>query len=157
MPEANKKFQDVQYQFTAHIRNPEKNPAPSEIEDRRMEIYRGLLYRNVQGFIANAFPVTRQLYKDENWHKMIRDFFSSHTSHSPYFKDISKEFLDYLTNERVSLPEDPKFLSELAHYEWLEIMLTFVDREIDWESINADGDLLHEVSRSITTHSTKPI
>ena len=145
MPEANKKFQEVQYQFTAHIRDPENNPAPSEIEDRRMEIYRGLLYRNVQGFIANAFPVTRKLYSEQDWHKMIRDFFSNHNSQSPYFKEISKEFLDYLTHERVAQPEDPIFLSELAHYEWLEIMLTFVDIDIDWASINEDGDLLHEV------------
>ena len=145
MPDTNKHFQDVQYQFTAHIRDPENNPAPSEIEDRRMEIYRGLLYRNVQGFIANAFPVTRQLYSEDNWHKMIRDFFSNHNSHSPYFKEISKEFLDYLTNERESQPEDPKFLNELAHYEWLEIMLAFVDIDMDWESMNRQGDLMHEI------------
>ena len=145
MPETNKNFQDVQYQFTAHIRDPEKFPAPSEIEDRRMEIYRGLLYRNVHGFISNGFPVLKKLYSEQDWHKMIRDFFSNHQSHSPYFKDISREFLDYLNNERKPHAEDPKFLSELAHYEWLEIMLTFVDAEIDWTSINKQGDLMHEV------------
>lgn len=145
MPSTRPAFQDVQYAFTANIRDPEKNPAPSEIEDRRMEIYRGLLYRNVQGFVANGFPVTRKLYNDEDWHKMIRDFFSNHQSHSPYFKDISKEFIDYLNNEHEPQPEDPPFLNELTHYEWLEIMLNFVDIEIEWSGIKKDGDLMHEV------------
>ncbi len=145
MPEAIKNFKDVQYQFTAHLRDPENNPAPTEIEDRRMEIYRGLLYRNVQGFLANGFPVTRKLYSDENWHKMVRDFFSIHQSHSPYFKDISKEFIKYLSNEREPQPEDPLFLLELTHYEWLEIYLSFLDVEIDWNNINQQGNLLEEV------------
>lgn len=142
MPEPHNKFQNVQYQFTAHLRDPDKNPAPSGIEDRRMEIYRGLLYRNVQSFIANGFPVVRKLYQDEPWHKMIREFFSTHQSHSPYFKDISKEFIDYLRNEREPQPEDPPFLLELAHYEWLEMSLTFADANIAWENIDRDGDLM---------------
>ena len=145
MPESRPNFQKVQYQFTAHLRDPDKNPAPSEIEDRRMEIYRGLLYRNVQGFVANSFPVTRKLYEDDAWHKMIREFFANHQSHSPYFKDISKEFIDYLANEREPQPEDPPFLLELAHYEWLEIMLAFVDVDIKWEEIDRDGDLMQGV------------
>lgn len=145
MPEAEENFKHVQYEFTAHLRDPENNPAPSEIEDRRMEIYRGLLYRNVQGFLASGFPVTRKLYNDEDWHKMVRDFFSNHKSHSPYFKDISKEFLIYLNEERTPQPEDPAFLLELTHYEWLEIMLSFLDAEIAREAINYDGNLLKEI------------
>ena len=145
MPKAQLDFKEVQYQFTAHIRDPENNSAPAEIEDRRMEIYRGLFYRNVQGFLASGFPVTRKLYSEENWHKMVRDFFSNHKSHSPYFKDISKEFVTYLSDERQTQPDDPAFLLELTHYEWLEIMLSFVDVDIDWTHIKKDGILMKEI------------
>ncbi len=145
MPSSEHTFKDVQYEFTAHLRDPENNPAPKQIEDRRLEIYRGLLYRNVQGFLASGFPVTRKLYNDDDWHKMVRDFFSNHKSHSPYFRDISKEFLIYLTDERRPRPEDPGFLLELTHYEWLEIMLSFSDAEINWRSINKDGSLLKQI------------
>ena len=145
MSKAQQDFKEVQYQFTAHIRDPENNPAPAEIEDRRMEIYRGLFYRNVQGFLASGFPVTRKLYSEENWHKMVRDFFSNHKSHSPYFKDISKEFVTYLSDERQAQPDDPAFLLELTHYEWLEIMLSFVDVNIDWAHIKKDGILMKEI------------
>ncbi len=145
MPEAEQKFKEVQYEFTAHLRDPDNNPAPSEIEDRRLEIYRGLLFRNVQGFLASGFPVTRKLYSDDAWHRMVRDFFSNHQSHSPYFRDISKEFLIYLNEERKPQPEDPNFLLELTHYEWLEIMLSFIDTEIKLDGINQDGNLLKQI------------
>jgi hypothetical protein len=135
-------FKKVQYDFTAHLRDPKHAPAPNDVEDRRMEIYRGLFYRNVKNFIDNAFPVLRKLYSEENWHKMVRDFFANHQSISPYFKDISLEFLTYLQNEREPQSEDPVFIKELAHYEWLEINLTFSDIEPDLSKIDKHGDLL---------------
>ncbi len=141
MTSENVSFKKVQYDFTAHIRDPEHAAPPSDIEDRRMEIYRGLFYRNVKNFIDNAFPVLRKLYSEENWHKMVRDFFANHQSVSPYFKDISFEFLTYLQNEREPQTEDPIFIKELAHYEWLEINLTFSNIEPDLTHIDKHGDL----------------
>jgi len=135
-------FKKVQYEFAANLRDPEINKSPDDIEDRRMEIYRGLFYRNVENFVSSSFPVLRKLYSDENWHKMVRDFFSNHQSVSPYFKDISKEFLTYVEKEREPQAEDPVFIKELAHYEWIEIYLTFTDTEIDLKGIDVQGDLL---------------
>ena len=135
-------FKKHQYEFTAHIRNPEKNRAPDGIEDRRMKIYRELLYNNIEGFISSGFPVIRTIYSDENWHKMVRDFFAHHQSQSPYFLEISQEFIEYLQNERVPQDEDPAGLIELAHYEWVELALHVSDETIDMENIDANGDLL---------------
>ena len=44
-------FKKHQYEFTAHIRDPERNARPDGIEDRRMGIYRDLFYNNVEGFL----------------------------------------------------------------------------------------------------------
>lgn len=145
MTTENTAFKNIQYEFAAHLRDPDHACAPNGIEDRRMEIYRGLFYRNIQTFVANAFPVLRKLYNDENWHKMVRDFFANHQSTSPYFKDISREFLTYLQQEREPHAEDPIFIKELAHYEWIEIYLTFSDIEPDLSTINPKGDLLKGV------------
>lgn len=145
MPSKIPAFKKIQYRFTAHLRDPDRHSAPEDIEDRRMEIYRGLLYRNVQNFISGAFPVLRKLYSDENWHGLVRDFFASHRSASPYFRDISREFLDYLQNERTTRPEDPVFLNELAHYEWMEIYLTNSDLEPDMTNVDPAGDLMQNV------------
>ena len=87
-------FKKHQYAFTAHLRDPANNPAPHGIEDRRMGIYRDLLYNNVESFIANGFPVLRSIYNDNSWHRMVRDFYSRHPCRSPLFLEIPREFLN---------------------------------------------------------------
>ena len=129
-----------QYEFSAHIRNPDKHPRPADVEDRRMAIYRNLFYNNIEGFVSGGFPVLRKLYEDAEWHRMVRDFFANHRSHTPFFVEIAQEFLHYLQDERIPQPEDPPFLTELAHYEWVELALSVSDESPDWEIIDAKGD-----------------
>jgi len=135
-------FKDHQYAFTAHIRDPENVKAPDGIEDRRMGIYRDLLYNNIEGFISGGFPVIRSIYSDADWEKMIRDFFANHISKTPYFLEISQEFLAYLQDEREPRAEDPAGLLELAHYEWVELALHVSDETIEMDHIEPNGDLL---------------
>lgn len=138
-------FKQHQYAFTAHIRDPENNSIPAGIEDRRMGIYRELLYNNIEGFIASGFPVLREIYSDENWHRMVRDFFARHQSKTPYFLEISNEFISYLKNERTPQAEDPAGLLELAHYEWVELALHVSDEHIDLGNVDTNGDLVENI------------
>jgi len=137
-------FQHKQYAFAAHIREPGIHPRPKDVEERRMAIYRDLFFNNVEGFISSGFPVLRTLYSDTDWQRMTRNFFANHQCHTPYFLEISEEFLKYLQEERTPLPEDPPFLLELAHYEWVELALSISEEKPDWEAINPNGDLLAE-------------
>ncbi|MDH4254937.1 MAG: DNA-binding domain-containing protein, partial [Gammaproteobacteria bacterium] len=50
-------FQRRQYEFAAHIRDPDANPPPAGIEDRRMAIYRELFYNNLLSLLGSTFPV----------------------------------------------------------------------------------------------------
>ena len=120
----------IQAQFANHLRHPDKNLAPEGIEDRRMQIYRDLVFKNIAGFITSGFPVLSKLYSEAGWQNMLRSFVDRHTSHSPYFLSLGGEFLSYLENEHESLPEDPPFLSELARYEWAELALFVSEDEI---------------------------
>lgn len=137
-------FKQHQYNFTAHIRDPENTACPDGIEDRRMGIYRDLLYNNVEGFLSSGFPVMRSLYNDSDWDDMVRDFFANHQSSSPYFLEISEEFLHYLQEEHETKPQDPAGLQELAHYEWAELALSVSDESIDMDGVDANGDLLQQ-------------
>jgi len=120
-------FMQRQYEFAAHIRDPDHQRAPDNIEDRRMGIYRELFYNNVEGFLSNSFPVLRKLMDDDSWHAMVRDFYARHQSHSPLFLEIPREFLSYLQQERTDRADDLPFLRELAHYEWVELALSVAE------------------------------
>ncbi len=134
-------FAAVQRQFANHLKDPERNPAPSGIEDRRMSIYRDLFYNNIESFISTGFPVLRSLMTDVDWHRMIRDFFSRHHCKTPYFYEIVEEFLEYLQLQR-DLKDDVPFILELAYYEWVELSLQIREDLIPKTGYNPEGDLL---------------
>ncbi len=116
-------FTKKQYEFTAYIRDPVKNPLPSDIEARRINLYRELIFNNVEGFLADSFPVLRRLLDDRRWGALVQDYFSQHKAQTPYFVEISEEFINYLQIERGEQPGDLPFMLELAHYEWVESAL----------------------------------
>ncbi|WP_067865359.1 HvfC family RiPP maturation protein [Neptuniibacter marinus] len=135
-------FQKLQYQFSAHIRNPKDNLAPQDIEDRRMAIYRDLFFNNVEGFLSGNFPVLKLISSEQYWLNLARDFFDKHRCHTPYFLEIGKEFIEYVANEREQSLDDPVFLQELIHYEWVELALDASTVELPLADVNANGDLL---------------
>lgn len=130
--------------WTAHLRHPDLHAAPPAIEDRRLQIYRDLLYKNIEGFISGAFPVLRKITSDIAWHAMVRDFMHRHVCQTPYFMEIAQEFIQYLERERGQHAEDPPFLLELAHYEWVEIALDLADTDLTTIAVHTEGSLLDE-------------
>jgi hypothetical protein len=141
---SNQAFKQTQYDFAAHIRDPANRPGPQGIEDRRMAIYRELFYNNVEGFVSSAFPVLRTLYNDEDWHALIRGYFSRHQAKTPHFPEMAEEFVHYLREEFSPRDCDPPFLLELSHYEWMETAVLLSQDEIDPAQYNSAGDLLDE-------------
>ncbi|MEN8204472.1 MAG: putative DNA-binding domain-containing protein [Pseudomonadota bacterium] len=140
--ESTPEFIQRQYEFAAHIRDPDHKPAPGDVEDRRMAIYRELFYNNVEGFLSNTFPVLRELHDDDRWHAMVRDFFSQHLSQTPLFLEIPREFLAWLENERNTQQADLPFMQELAHYEWVELALSISEENITAAAADPEGDFL---------------
>lgn len=139
-------FVRAQMAFAAHIRDPARTPRPADVEERRMKIYRELFYNNVEGFVASGFPVLRSLYVDPDWHRLVRDFFAHHRCKTPYFLEIAQEFLAFLEQEYPGAPNDPPFLLELAHYEWVELALQTEDETTPLQGVDPNGDLVHGVA-----------
>ncbi len=138
-------FQQRQYAFTAAIRDPEQAASPVDIEARRMKIYQQLFYNNVESFMANAFPVLRSIMAETGWHRLIRDYFSSHRASTPLFPQMPREFVHYLSEERQPQANDFPFLAELAHYEWVETALELSELEIDDSGAEPELDLLAHI------------
>ena len=123
-------LKQAQLEMAAHLRDPQQAPAPAGVEDRRLKIYRDLIYNNIEGFISGGFPVLRSLYDEVQWEQLVRSFMDGHRCKSPYFLEISQEFIGYLLNEHEPRDCDPRFMAELAHYEWVELALDIADEEL---------------------------
>jgi hypothetical protein len=156
----------LQQEFAAHIRDPEQNPVPSGVEDRRMKIYRDLFFNNIRSLLAANFPVLHTLHGEHDWNGLIRDFYASHRCHTPLFPEVAREFLRYLQDERGEREGDPPYLLELAHYEWVEMALELDIRSTDDPSVDPAGDplegipvlspLVHVLSYRFPVHRISP-
>ena len=135
-------FKDWQYSLTRHIRDPKNVSPPAGVEDRRLKIYRDLVYNGIEGFLNYSFPVLYKITKNTIWHAMVQDYVLSHQSHNPALIRMPLEFLQYLDNTRSNNPKYPDFILDLAYYEWSESSLFMDSREIDMTGIDVDGDLL---------------
>lgn len=132
----------LQREFAAHLRDPAQHPAPAGIEDRRLQVYRELFFNNVAGLLAGTFPVLHALLGADRWERLARDFYREHRCHTPLFLEVPREFLEYLDCERGVRAEDPPFLGELAHYEWVELALAIDEQDLAAVAADPAGDLL---------------
>ncbi len=148
LPDMSDRLAAQQDALAAHIRDPQNVPAPTGIEDRRLKIYRELFFNNVEGMLAGNFPVLRKLYGDAGWSTLIRAFYRDHDCQTPLFTELALEFLRYLDarastdRSRDAVSDDPPWLRELAHYEWIELALQISEARSDEIAHNPDGDLL---------------
>lgn len=122
-------LREQQLLFANHLRNPARFPAPTDVEERRMRIYRQLFFGNISQLLANTFPVIHSILSDEQWQALVRDFYAGHRSETPLFPFIAGEFAAYLQNER-DVESDYPFIAELAQYEWCEIALRHSEAEL---------------------------
>lgn len=135
------KFQSYQFEFARHIRDPKANARPTGVAARRMNVYNDLLYNNLEGFLLACFPVLRSILSDRKWAKLVREFFAEHRCHTPFFRQIPDEFVQYVQSERGVRAGDPPYLPALAHYEWIELALSVSSKEAELDRIDPHGDL----------------
>ncbi|MGV0034408.1 MAG: DNA-binding domain-containing protein [Candidatus Azotimanducaceae bacterium WSBS_2022_MAG_OTU7] len=126
----------LQKAFTEHLRDPDHTPVPAGLNERRMSVYSELIFNNVSALLSDFFPVIKSILPEDQWRKMVRDFFISHQSQTPYFMELSGEFVEYLSHSQM-IGGLPGFLVHLAHYEWAELALYTMDEDLPSESIPA--------------------
>lgn len=127
MPDRAPTLREQQFALARHLRDPHAAPAPAGIEDRRLGVYRDLLYNNIQSLLAGNFPVIRKTLGDGPWHALVRDFHARHRAHTPLFPEIGREFIAFVERRAGEDAGDPPWLPELAHYEWVELALQISD------------------------------
>lgn len=135
-------LREIEFTLSRHIRDPEHNPPPPGIEERRLKIYRELFYNNVESLLAGNFPVIRKTLGDAAWHALVHDFYREHRCTTPLFPEISREMLRFLEQRQSQGTSDPPWLLELAHYEWVELALEIETAEPSDIPHDPGGDLL---------------
>ncbi len=129
----------LQRQFADHLRDPDRAGAPDGLEERRLAIYRRLFFNNLRNLFARNFPVLRRLFDDPAWDALIRDFMVRHRPSTPMFTEIGSEFVRYLAEARPTEESDPPWLTELAHWEYLETTVRL--HEADPNTITVEPEL----------------
>jgi hypothetical protein len=131
--------QVYQRQFTRYLRNPGDCRPPPGVSAKQIGIYAELLRNKIEDSLLSCFPITRELLGKRHWNHLIRRFIAQHRCESPLFRQIPDEFVAFLENER-SDASDPPFLTELAHYEWMGLVLSVASEEMPVAGIPIDGD-----------------
>lgn len=107
-----------------------------------MAIYRRLFFNNVSSLLRQGFPVLYRCLGQSRWDTLMRQFLSEHRATTPLFPALGQELVTYLSEGREARPDDPAFMLELAHYEWVEAALLFSDDEASPDIADPNGDLL---------------
>jgi len=121
-------FRQVQRQFLAHLRNPVQQPLPSGFVKQDAAVYVDLLYNKFNDSLTACFPVTYAILGETAWQRLLKDFIAEHRCRSPYYRQIPDEFIRYLQTEWVDHTGLP-YLLELAHFEWVGLILAITDAE----------------------------
>lgn len=129
-------FQAYQQAFTGYLRNP-KQKMPKGVTTKRMQVYAEIVFNNLFESVSACYPVSHKVLGKRAWKKLVRGFFSDYQSETPIFREIPKQFLNYL-NTRNDLPP---YLPSLAHYEWVELAVSTMQVS-DLADVNPHGDLL---------------
>jgi len=139
MPADTEDFQDFQRRFAHHLRDPRRTPRPAGVPARRMAVYRELLDNNIRSFTDSCFPLCRSLLGEAGWRRLNRSFFRDWPLHTPWFREIPREFVRYLATADIR-QRLPAWFAELGHYEWAELAVDVSDAHCP--ACHGDGDLL---------------
>jgi uncharacterized protein len=134
-------FIRAQRAFAQYLRDPEHAPAPPGLPAARVAIYRDAVFYNIERFLSDNFPRVKDVLPATQWDTMVRDYLLNHQATTPTFAKLPAEFLAYLTHTRRP-QDDPPYLYELAHFDWLENLIATDERHLPSSGIDPLGDLL---------------
>jgi hypothetical protein len=120
-----------QQALTRYLRDPEHQSPPAEMNAARVNVYRDLVFNNLSQLLRGTFPVLIRIIGEQRWSLLVRGFLRDWRAQTPRFGEIAETFLDYLATRPQVMREGewPAFLLELAHYEWVEMVLQQSDAQ----------------------------
>uniref|UniRef100_UPI000A1FC996 HvfC family RiPP maturation protein n=1 Tax=Pseudomonas sp. B28(2017) TaxID=1981730 RepID=UPI000A1FC996 len=114
-----------------YLRDPEHNAPPTGMDPARAQVYRDLVFANLSSLLSGTFPVLVKIIGNERWGSLVRIFLRDYRARTPKFGEIAEEFVEFLATGPEALGDGgwPPFMVELAHYEWVEMVLQQSDAQ----------------------------
>ena len=98
----------------------------SQQTQKELSIYKSLALEKINITMKQSFPLCFKILKDY-WGEIIVDFYHNFPSKSAIYLQITKNFSEYLKSLKFKMKfrnaNFPKWLHELAEYEWAELDL----------------------------------
>jgi hypothetical protein len=107
-----------------------------------MAAYNDLLFNNLCGFLDACFPVPREMLGESRWRRLNRSFYRDWPLHTPWFREIPREFVRYVVENRTRL-RLARYLPDLLHYEWVELAVDTMEAVV--LAHDPEGDLMDGV------------
>ncbi len=123
-----------QFALSKHIRDPDTNAPPPDIE----------------GLLAGNFPVIREILDDESWHDLVHDFYREHLCQTHLFPEVPRELIRFLEARSIAGKNDPAWLMELAHYEWVELALDLAENDETGNEIIVSHDKILDTAFNLS-------
>lgn len=123
-----------QQDFGYYLRKQTHDDSDDKMVPERVgRLYQELILNSVVTFPKQCFPICRAILGDK-FDDLCQEFFANYSLHSPYFAEINHDFVGFLeqkieqqtrqkSKRQTNKSDDylPKYLDQLAHYEWVEL------------------------------------
>lgn len=134
-------FQRYQLAFTARLRDAKNAPPLAGVPHERMAVYEEIVFNNLFESVSACFPIASKVIGKRKWLKLNQAFMRDYSAHSPLFRKIPEQFLQYLNKPSAELQQlMPDYLNSLCHYEWVELLVSGIE-EPNPQGLQPNGDL----------------
>jgi len=130
---------DAQSALASYCRTGNLQDIPG-VDNHNARHYRRLVYNIIDGSLASAYPLTRNLLSPEEWDELVDEFFTRHPCQSPQVWTMPKEFYEYILEVKHPVLTRYPFLQDLLWMEWLEIELYMMEDEKSPYLLNREGN-----------------
>ena len=152
------KLYRIQQEIKNYFMGKKVNPKILSPESQKeLSIYKSLAIDSLNSTMRKIFPLCYKILQD-NWNPIIQEYYETYPSNSAIYNQVAKSFSIYLKDWKFRWKyrneNYPKWLFELAEYEWVEVDLFnyYRDRKISDDSSDSNLKSSGELIRLTKAH-----
>lgn len=135
-----KETYDLQHKLANYCRDGNLIHIDGTRKDR-LPHYRRLIYNMINDALETAYPITKQVFHEDEWDGLVYDFFRSWEIQTPILWKMPFTFYEYCFQNNIGQKLNRPYLNDLLYFEWIEIeVYNMPDRDIP--AYNAKNSLL---------------